>query len=363
MCRSLLLLAAFVLLAGCSKSVVAERDSYLRAYHNGDITKAEHELSDIIRKELPQKSYILSKEAGWLLLDRATVRFAEDFTEGAVEDFAIALQAIDYYKKDLPIDQANRLLLQDDASVYQASDYEQVLTCVYMSLVLFHRGDEGNALALLRRIEDYQQEKMAFYANVPLTRDYQMEQNGLSKYLFALLLEKKGDLSNAKILYQQAAELIPSSCEGSFEPSSSPTQAKVIVICHNGNVPYKISTTAPASQASALALEIILAQYGIRPSCSTLPGIPIPELRRGAGSYPLPTFATLDGCEKPLLPYYSVAKAAREELEQKMPPHYRQRSRTSHPQKGCCRLFGEAKCRYRSYSRLYDVDRQCKHHC
>ena len=183
-----------------------------------------------------------------------------------------------------------------------------------------HQGDESNAYAILRQAEEYQQEKRQFYAKVPFTRHYRLPDNGLSKYLFALLLERRGDFSNAQIMYQQANQLLPCASETlCYHPNKSSSHATILVICHNGNAPYKISATSPASVASACALEFLLATQDIDPAWSTLSGIPVPALRAWPGSFPLPTFAQVDGVQCPLLPFYNVSQAAADELDQKMP--------------------------------------------
>jgi uncharacterized protein len=317
--QAFLLLAGVIFLSSCARSVLEERGPYLRAYHSGNLIEAEGDLTTMIRRELPQSKYELSKNSSWMLLDRATTRFAEGDASGAIEDYSIALEAMDYYSKDLLAEQAAQLMLQDEAGAYQAPDYEQVLARVYMALALLHYGDESNAYALLRQAEDYQQEKQNFYSKIPFTRQYRVQQNGLSKYLFAALLEKRGDFSNACILYKQAAELIPCSREVPFTVAETPKQATILVLCHNGNAPYKISEECPASQASAIALEILLANSGVKPAISTFPGIPAPALQHWPGSNPEPTFAKLCGSRIPLFPFFNVNKAAEFELEQTKP--------------------------------------------
>lgn len=306
-------------LASCSSSILAQRGLYLQAYHEGDLCQAETHLDALMQKTEATVSYQRSKEASWLLLDRATLRFAKGKVKEAIEDYSQALESLDYYDQNLPTEQCAQLLLQDDTAAYQASDFEQVLARVYFALALLHQGDESNAHALLRQAEEYQQEKRSFYAKVPFTRDYRLADNGLSKYLFALLLEKRGDLSNARVLYQQAGQLLPCAQEVPCQPSRGPQQATILVMCHNGNVPHKVSATSPASVASACALEILLATQNIDPAWSTLRGIPVPHLCEWSGSYPVPTYAQIDGIQQPLLAFYSVAQAAREELQQKMP--------------------------------------------
>lgn len=315
---SLLVLILFCV-TSCSPSILAQRGPYLQAYHEGDLDQAETHLDKLMQKTKTKISYQHSKEASWLLLDRATLHFAMGKVDEAVNDYAQAIESLDYYDQSLPAEKCAQLLLQDDTAAYQASDFEQVLARVYFALALLHQGDESNAYALLRQAEEYQQEKRYFYAKVPFTRDYRLTDNGLSKYLFALLLEKRGDLSNARLLYQQANQLIPCAHEVPCQLTRKAQQATVLIICHNGNVPYKVSATSIASVASACALECLLATQNIDPAWSTLSGIPVPALRDWSGSYPFPAYAQLDGVQHPLLTFYSVGQAAREELNQKMP--------------------------------------------
>jgi tetratricopeptide (TPR) repeat protein len=315
-----ILVPLLCLLTGCSTAILAQRGPYLRAYHEGALCQAEEKVDALACQTQTKEGYQCSKESSWILLDRATMRFAMNKIEEAICDYSQALEALDYYDQSLPTEQCAQLLLQDETAAYQADDFEQVLARVYFALALLHQGDESNAYALLRQAEEYPQEKRQFYTKVPFTRHYRLTDNGLSKYLFALLLERKGDLSNANLLYQQASQLLPNACQASCRSRASPQQATVLVICHNGNAPYKISATSPASVASACALEFLLATQHIDPAWSTLTGIPVPALQQWPGSYPLPTYAQLDGIPcLPLLPFYNVTQAASEELEQKMP--------------------------------------------
>lgn len=309
------LTAVLLSLSGCKTSILAQRGPYLHAYHDGDFIQAEQRLDNLIADEDYQKS----SESSWVLLDRATTRFAMGKVDEAIQDYSKALEALDYYSQDLTMEQCAKILLQDEMGSYQASDFEQVLARVYFALALLHLGDEGNAFALLRQAEEYQQEKRHLYSALPFARDYHLADNGLSKYLFALLLERHGDASNANILYGQARQLIPSCNTMPFQAAAKPEQATVLIVCHNGNAPYKISATSPASIASAYALELLLATHTIDPAWSTLTGIPVPALRDWSGSTPFPTYADLDGINKALLPCYNVRNAAVEELEQKMP--------------------------------------------
>lgn len=321
-CRSALAALLALLLfatAGCKTSILAQRGPYLHAYHEGHFSEAEQRLDNLVCTTRTNEDYQASSESSWVLLDRATTRLAMGKVDEAIVDYSQALEALDYYGQDLPAEQCAQILLQDETAAYQAADFEQVLARVYFALALLHINDDANAFALLRQAEDYQQEKRELYAKVPFTKNYRLADNGLSKYLFALLLERRGDYSNADIIYQQAHQLLPTCSGVPFQSSRSPTQATVMIICHNGNSPYKISATNAASVASACALEIILAGQRIDPAWSTLTGIPVPALRNWPGSSPQPTFAVLDGMRQPLEPFYNVRSAAADELDQKMP--------------------------------------------
>lgn len=314
-----LILISFLLCNSCaSTALLSKRGSYLKAYHSGCLDLAEENLTEIVNEEIPDETYTKSKDASWILLDRATTRFAQGKTEEAILDYKAAVESLDYYQQDLPAEQVAQVLFQDETAAYQAADFEQILARIYFALALFHQGDEANTYALLRQAEEYQQNAQALYAKLPFTRSYRVASNGLSKYLFALLLEKRGDLSNANILYQQAADFIPT-VTGNLQAAKAKNEAVVLVICHNGNAPYKISATSPASVASAIALEFFLASQRVNPAWSSLTGIPVPALQSWPFSAPRPTSACLDGDNRPLLPYYDVTMAASRELEQKMP--------------------------------------------
>lgn len=307
-----------IVCSGCSNAILAQRGSYLRAYHEGALCQAEQHVDTLACQTKVDKNFQCCKEASWILPDRATLRFASGKTEEAIHDYACALEALDYYDQTLPTEQCAQILAQDETAAYQADDFEQVLARVYFALALLHQGDESNAYAILRQAEEYQQEKRLFYSKVPFTRHYQIADNSFSKYLFALLLERKGDFSNASILYKQVNALSGNK-EVPDRSCQSHEKATVLIICHNGNAPFKISSTSPASVASACALEFILATQRIDPAWSTLMGIPVPALRAWPGSFPLPTFAQIGNLESPLLPMCNIGQAAYEELEQKMP--------------------------------------------
>jgi uncharacterized protein len=209
--RILLTTAVFLsllILSGCSTALLEQRGNYLRSYQEGSLALAEQQVDAIACHTKTNHGFKLAKEASWVLLERATLRFAMGRTDEAVSDYAQALESLDYYSQTIAAEKCAQILTQDEAAAYQADDFEQVLARVYFALALLHKGDEINAFAMLRQAEEFQQEKRNFYAKVPFTKHYRLADNGLSKYLFALLLERKGDSSNANVLYQQACALI-----------------------------------------------------------------------------------------------------------------------------------------------------------
>lgn len=317
MCRMKFLIPLLFLCLSCS-SALKQKDSYLASYYVGDLPIAEEKVSYTISKEIPENNYRKSGDSVWLLLDRANIRFSKGDTKGAAEDFRLAIEAMDYYNQSLASEMLEKLLFQDELGAYAGEDFEQILARIYFALALLDIGDTSNAFAMLRSAEELQQKKRNEYASCPLTNTYQIIDNALGKYLFAVLLEKQGDLSNASILYQQTRDLVS---DDSFPNSSAGNEnATVLVICHNGNAPHKISTLTDATVASTLALEGLLNttcvdQFAI----SSLGGIPTPALAYSLDAYPLNVFVSVDGKRKPLEFLYSVAETAEEQLKQKMP--------------------------------------------
>lgn len=292
------------------------REIYISDYQNGAPTIAEKKLTRAIEKEIPQNEFQKSNDAVWLLLDRATTRFALGKVDGAIADYNLAIEAMDYYNQKCTLEQVGKTVLQDDLGAYAGSDFEQILARVYFALALIHKGDLGNAYALLRQAEELQQKKRELYAEKSYTKHYQLIDNSVAKYLFAALLENRGDCSNAELLYQQAEQLAG---PVHLESHHSQETATVIVLCHNGNVPYKISDRCDASIASAIALEIMLSTQRLPPAWSTLTGIPVPALQQKWGSRSLPTYACIDGVRHPLFHWMDIGLTADQQLRQEMP--------------------------------------------
>lgn len=307
------------LLSGCS-STLMQHEASTAAYKSGQLKQAETILTETISKEMPKNNFQQSKEAVYLLLNRATTRFASGNLDASITDYNHAIEALDYYAQNSTLDMAGQFLLEDSWGAYSGTDLEHLLARVYFALALISKGDVNNAYALLRQAEEIQQTKAAKYATVPYKTGISCDENALGKFLFATILDHQGDFSNAAILFRQAKVLTGKSpAEINLLPENHPGKATVILLCHNGNVPFKISATTTASVASTLALEAILCTRRIDPAWSSLTGIPTPLLCQQFQSEPQPTFVTLNNITTPLTPWMNVAQATSDELEQNKP--------------------------------------------
>lgn len=257
----------FLLLFGCNYS----RNHY-HDYKKGDFTAAEQKLDDVKDKEIV-----------WKILDRALIRFVRGDTEASLSDWEKAIDAIDYYSQHSTPELLAKTLLQDSIGAYQPASFEQTLARLYYALAFLHKGQEDNATALLYYLENHDQH------------------NPIATYLLATLLERRGDTSNADILYSKVG---------------MKKGASLICICHNGNVPYKVSIIAPVSIVSAAALELLLNTKDIKPALSSLAGVPVPKL---IDSRLYSTSIKIDHAPATYSLLYSVRDAAHQELEKEMP--------------------------------------------
>ncbi len=297
---------------GCANSFLKEQGPFLREYHQGQLLQAESRLNCLVSDDPRQQKTAVSKEHTWLLLERATTRFAQGNVDAAVGDYAKVIDALMGYSPCDAREQLIQIALQDEVKDYDLSDFEQNLVRLYFAFALLHQNDESNARAILRQSEDYQLDQIDAYAHHPFMKNYAVNPNPFTKYLFSLLLKRQGDESNARILLQQAQCL-------HLVPNHQANNATVLIVCHNGNAPYKVSTTCHSSVASAAAIEALLSSSGVQPAYSTLTGIPIPKLQNWPYSDPQPVNACIDEDHKRLFPIYSVRQAAEMELQQKTP--------------------------------------------
>lgn len=255
--------------------------SYQDAVHqlqSGRFEAAEKKLS---KADLP---YTASKEAALLLLSRAMVYFQSGQFEKSTHDLEKALDAIDYYKQTSLPEIAGQTLLQDDIGAYVPPSFEESLTRFYLALSLLHQGQEDNAAATVYYLENHS------------------HQNPLTTYLLATLLNRRGDTSNARILYSRL--------------EVQPPKGNVLLVHHRGTSPQKRTEIAKASIVSAALLEKILQINDIKPALSTLTGIPIPVLY----NTPRPTsIMKIDSVAQYPVLSYDIDQAAEKHLDQEMP--------------------------------------------
>ncbi|MBN4066963.1 hypothetical protein JYU14_02650 [Simkania negevensis] len=314
-----LLFFCLVILCGCS-SHTSFRDKYALAYQQGNFAEADQILTKKIDRELPQGNITKSGDATWLLLDRATVRFAMGSDKGSIDDYKQAIKALDFFRQALFSESIGKILLSDKVGAYPAENYEQLLARLYFALALIQNNDVNNGIALLKQAESLQQEYLQLYQKTAYMDGFSLEANPVAKYLLALYSEKNRDSSNAKILYRQVSQLIGSDNFDRFEVLTDPDLAALLLLGHNGNAPYKVSVKSPASQASALGLAFFLQGTDVGSGAfSALPGIPVPELMNWPAGSPIPLSASLDGITRHLVRWYNIDRVAREELKQARP--------------------------------------------
>lgn len=311
----ILIIGMSLLLAGCSP-LSKTRESYIAAYQANDFDCAEALLDKTIQKEIPEDKIDRSVNSVLLFADRGCLKFAEGDAKGAIQDFQCALDALDYYRDITIMDTACQILTQDDSAPFTGDDFEQLLVRIYFAMTLMQDGDYSNAYALLRQAEEWSQERMELYRKSPVTESLKVYENPLGKYLFAALLEKKGDLSNSRILYEQTSTLTNGVIN---PPETNENFATVLVVNHNGNAPFKYTEFTDASQISLLALEAFLGATNNQFCLSSIYGLPTPALAYYFNSDPIPTRLKVNNCPIPLLPIFDVDCARESELKERMP--------------------------------------------
>ncbi len=274
-----LLILILLLFSSCASHYA----SALSDYRSQRFDSAEAKLKSA---DLP---YTSAKEAALFCLNRAMVRFCKQDLQGSLCDFHHAIDAIDYYSQFSAPEMAAQILLEDDIGAYRPPPFEAVLARFYYALALLQNGEEDNAAAVLSYLENHD-----------LSSD-------LTAYLLALLLERRGDKSNAAILYKRAGA----------DPFFSEAGGTLLVFCHRGSAPHKISVIAPASVVSAAAIELAFKEMGIKPASSSLVGIAVPELV-DAKTPPLPKIG-IDPRFEVFRLSYDVELAARSQLKQDFP--------------------------------------------
>lgn len=305
--RYAIILGCAATAAGCTRDY-AFKESYIKTYQNGHLATAEDTASRAFSASLSQNNYKADKDSVWKLLDRATIRFAQGKSKKAIADYQLALEAIDYYNQYSANDTAEQLILQDDKAAYAGPYYEQILARIYFALALMDQGDSSNAYALLRQAEFFHQKLDGYSAAT----------EPLAKYLLALFSEQSNDLSNAELLYKQVESLMSNPLD---LPKINSDSATLVILCHNGNVPTKISSTCAASVVSTASLEKILlaTNHKIDPAWSSYTGIPIPALHQPIFSTPVRMYASVNQQTKYLSPLLNIATLAQNEVKQQAP--------------------------------------------
>ncbi len=302
-----LLLVFALLFSGCNYAGRTQ-DAVISSVQKGDFVRAEESIDKAIQKKMPTGKFLSCREAVWMYLDRAMLHAWTGKLPAAIQDYNIALDAIDYYSQPTLQEQLTKTLLEDGQSAYVGPHYEHQLARLYLALALFQEGDLGNARALLLQAQNQAQ------LRIEEGKEAAGSTNLIAKYLLAAVLEKEGDLSNAEILYKEVAK-------ERREPLAEHSQKKatVIVLSHTGLAPHKISTIAPVSVVSLAILEQLLAIYDIPPALSSLAGIPIPAFADSASGCSSTSIKFANAQSAHLQPWMDVSDAAHQTLEKELP--------------------------------------------
>jgi hypothetical protein len=245
---------------------------------DGRFEEAEKKLSKA------DQHYRDSNEAALLLLSRAMVYFQSGQLEKSSHDFEKALDAIDYYKQTSIPEIAGQTLIQDDLAAYVPPPYEECLARFYQALAFLHQGQEDNAAATVYYLENHSQ------------------QNPLTTYLLATLFQRRGDVSNARILYSRLNVEAP--------------KGNVLLVHHRGAAPQIKTEIAPISVVSAALVETILKIKDVKPALSTLAGVQIPAL---VNTKRPTSILKIDSHSQPPIVSFDIDTAAEEHLDKEMP--------------------------------------------
>jgi hypothetical protein len=224
-----------LLLTGCTHHLYQDAAVQLREGHFNEA--ADH----LVKADLPYRD---CNESTLLLLSRAMVYFQSGNTKETLSDFEKALDALDYYKQKVAHEVVGQTLLQDDIAAYVPPPYEEQLARFYQALAFLDAGDEANAAASVYYLENHD------------------HKNPLTTYLLATLFQRRGDHSNARILYSRLGH--------------ENVDGNVLIVHHRGILPQKKSEIAPCSVVSTVLLEALLAAHKVEPALSTLVGVPVP---------------------------------------------------------------------------------------
>jgi len=263
MCR-LFVSIIFLFLCSCS-SHLSRSEQQVASYRQGEPAHVQEE-------DFPIPPFTQDREAPRLLLDRALMRLQQGDAKNSLTDFCTALDAIDYYRNKLLQEATAQLLIDDRTGPYIAPRYETILARLYSALACYQLGQPDDSFVFLKQAvahEDLQNEQ-----------NDREDRSALLAYLMAVHLERQRDFSQAALFYRRAyaaAQLAFIQRDLDRVNSQTPnSHASLIWIVHEGLVPEKISVIAPASVASAAAVEVLLAAFDIPPAISSLSGIALP---------------------------------------------------------------------------------------
>ena len=265
-------LCLLLLLFSCSAPYYQDAAAQLR---EGRFVEAEKNLSKVDTD---------SNEAALILLSRAMVYFQSGQLNKSTRDFEKALDVIDYYKQSSLPEIAGQTLIQDSIAAYVPPPFEESLARFYQALAFLHQGQEDNAAATVYYLESHS------------------GQNPLTTYLLATLFQRRGDISNARVLYSRLKLDAPA--------------GNVLLVHHRGMAPQKRTEIAKSSMVSAAILETILQIKDVKPALSTLTGIPIPAL---VNKVRPTSILKIDHHSQSPTISYDIAKAAEAQLDQDMP--------------------------------------------
>ncbi len=318
---SLLLLSAFT---GCQRTPSKIRAAYTEAYFHGDLSKAEEVLTSKMSPSLKRGQYTDDADAIWFLMERGTMRLLQNQPDLACVDFNLALQASDYYQQEDFKEQAAKFLLSDEVSAFQGEGYEQIMLRLYFAFALIQSGEEANGLALLRQIQTFSELRQETLRSNKLTQGLEQFNNPLADYLLALFLQAGGDQSNASILYRRAKKSFPplskQQAQQLFPKTIDDEQATVLILVHNGNIPYRVSESAMQTEESLMLLNILLTMNDIsKPNLTQIPHIPVPALRDWPNGFPCQVQLKINEQSQPLTLALNLRGIAGKELAQALP--------------------------------------------
>lgn len=294
----------------CCSTAVYDQVGYVESYREGDLFQAVDRVDEVVDTHMPEGRFTESLDAVWLFLDQATLHLIAGNPYAAISSYQLAIEAIDYYQQQAITEKMGQALVQDDVIAYEGLYFEKILARLYFALALDFAGDQSNAFALLQGAEQQYQLLKETRQNFALDKDVNVAKIAAARLVFACLLEKRGDSSNAAILYRDTGFC-----------SAEPSDATLLIICHNGHVAHKKTSFCPAASASLLALELFMGgALDDSFSPTALQPVAVPQLVSGEMDSPCAVSVQLNqGPLEQMVPVTSVSEIAFLELEDRLP--------------------------------------------